>query len=73
MNTAEKVIVLPSSTQKAKIPKALDHYQNLVDKYFHAEPISRAGFLYVKVKDITKPRSVICLDIKREIAIGLIM
>ena len=64
MNTAEKAIVLLSSKHKATTRKALDHYQNLVDKYFHAEPISRAGFLDVKVKDITKPRSIIHLDIK---------
>ena len=64
MKTAENAIVMLASKNKATIPKALNNFQDLVDKYIFAGPISRAGFLEVKTTDFSNPKSHIQLNIK---------
>ena len=54
MKTAENAIVLLSSKHKATIPKALDNYNKIINKYTEAEPmtgrLSRPDFNRVSPK-----------------------
>ena len=68
MKTAENAIVLVSSKHKATIPKALDNYDKLVNKYIEAEPmtgrLSRPDFTTVSTKSLDNPKTHIQFDIR---------
>ena len=68
MKTAENAIVLLSSKHKATIPKALDNYNKLVNKYIEAEPmtgrLSRPDFSTESVQNLDNPKTHIQFNIR---------
>ena len=68
MKTAENGIVRLSSKRKAKIPKALDNYNTLANKYTEAEPmtgrLSRPDFSTESVQNLDNPKTHIQFNIR---------
>ena len=68
IKTAENVIVLLTSKHKATIPKALDTYEKILNKYTDAESITgrstREGFLNVEKLNFNNPLSHVQINIK---------
>ena len=68
IKTAENVIVLLTSKHKATIPKALDTYEKIFNKYTDAESITgrstREGLLNVEKLSFNNPLSHVQINIK---------
>ena len=68
MKTAENTIVLLSSKHKATIPKALDNYEKVFNKYSDAEPmtgrLSRPDFSTTSTTSLDNPKTHIQFNIR---------